>query len=274
MFDKSKTMANSGLTPAQIEAFTAYPKGYISWPNVHIRISLTQYRLSGPLNARDPTDTYNFTIPANLDVLIGTNGVGGINTTQFPATVRTFYCFRLLGDTTGVLIDAVELIEFNTTPAVPAGYDVTFTVCPPIYVNSIGDFALTPAYAIGNSVFTTLDIVAVPAEILTEGNATVMTVVSVAPLLPVGERYIAHLNLVFENVGGFLSDSATISSIEGPNTTTYQQKISSGIANSNSMNSAYDMEISEAGTFRYAVTQVADALSIRVRAYTMSMRFD
>jgi hypothetical protein len=185
--------------------------GFIYWPNGPFRPNSNTLRTEGPITARDDSDTYDFIIPGDLDASLIVDGVNGIATSQFPATGDTFYNKRLLGDSSGVLADASDLIELGTDPALPTGYDRKLVLWPPALTTSGASWVATGYAVLGNSIRTYYITNEANSSVLIDGPAVVNTTVDISSHVPTGFRTLAHINVGFLNgVGSAANDRVLI----------------------------------------------------------------
>lgn len=255
--------------------------GYISWPNGFRRFNSTILRIEPPLRARSDDDTFDFIITSTLDASLVVDGINGINTNQFPASVNQFYSLRLLGDSTGTNTTTVELIEYGTTPAIPAGYDKTLTLYPPALTNSGGNWVVIVLAVHGNSIRTYLAQNEALSLSLSDGVATVNTThvlnqnSTSTLLVPTGFKLTAHLNIGFmTGAGGAAGDQANINADEG-NTSGQNQRVGPGFVSGTKLRQNMDSLTDENAAVKYLVSDgTNNRLDIYVSGFTMSMRYD
>lgn len=207
------------------------PEKYISWPNGLRRLNSTSLRMEAPLAARDDNGTFDFVVTAALDASRLVSGLGGINATQFPAKGGQFYNIRLVGDSTGVLPNDVELIELGTNPVLPTGFDKRLTLFPPALTTAGAQWVVTTYAVLGNSIRTYYFQSESLSQVLVNGAAIVNTSLDLNSLVPTGFRSLAHLNVGFlVGVGGSPTDAVLIASNE-ENISGQNAQISPGFIN-------------------------------------------
>lgn len=258
---------------------SGFPTGYIHWPNGLRRPNSTTLRIESPLSARDDGDSFDFVLTSLMDASLIVDGVGGINTTQFPATANQFYNLRLLGDSTGVNDDDVELIELGTNPTIPTGYDKTLTLFPPALTLLGASWAVTAYSVQGNSIRTYLFQNESLSLSLSDGVATVNTThvlnqnTTGTLLVPTGQRVIAHLNIGFmTGAGGAAGDQANINADE-TTTSGQNQRVGPGFVSGTKLRQNMDTLTDENAAVKYLVSDgTNNRLDIYVSGFTMSMR--
>jgi len=209
-YESTSDQVRANLTRGVVD-LSGFPTGFIYWPFGPRRANSQVFRVNAPFNARDDTDTYDFRVAVNLDASLLVDGVGGIETSQFPSQADTLYHLRTLGDTTGVLDDDVDLIEAGTSPPLPTGYDKSITLWPPMLTTAGAIFVVTTFSVIGNSVRSYHLANEGNSQFLSDGPATVNTSVDLSGFVPTGARLIVHLGIRFLNgVGSSPLDKVNI----------------------------------------------------------------
>jgi hypothetical protein len=254
------------------------PTGYISWPNGPTRVTATNFRLNAPLIARCDSNLCDVTIGGNKNNDIGTSGVGGINATQFPATADTFYNIRALNDSTGVNAANTELIELGTSPALPAGYDSSVVLWPPMLTTAAAQFVSAAHAVLGNSVRTYLLQNEGASRVLLDGAAIVNTTIDLSTLVPVGPRVEVHLNVGFlAGAGSSPADHVNIN-VDETVTGGVNQSIGVGVLNAtDKLRQNVSMVASAVAAVKYLNTDLntsgTNRTDVYVRGFTTSMRY-
>ncbi len=251
---------------------TGFPRGYIYWPNAFARNGASGVRIFSPLSCRDDLDVYDFNVTANTDISLLTDGVLGVNTNQFPALADQFYNIRLLADSNGVNPDSAEIIELGTTPALPAGYDITATLFPPVLTNNLVQVISVQPIVLGQSMRMYHFLSEANSLILSDGPATVRTDVDLSALVPAGVQVEVHINVGFATgAGGSAGDGVGINSsatvTEGQNST-----VQPGFVSATKQRQNMSLTTDPGAIIQYINDNAANRTDIYVTGYTMAMR--